>query len=80
MRVRTTVKLEEDIVLVARMFAVKEGGTLSDVIEDALKSYIPQSIGIEMKDGKAIFPADRNKGPLERILKKHKPMQVPIKE
>ncbi len=69
-RIRTTIFIDEDLVKLSKVKALDDngsGGSLSDVVENALKSYLPPAIGIQFTSKGTTF----HSGPTISELKPH---------
>ena len=72
MRVRLTVKIDEDLIKHARAHAATRGNSLSDVIEESLMKNLPTSINshmIQMVGNPAEMKIEFTSGPTISQLK-----------
>lgn len=46
-KTRTTLFLDEDLTKLARVKAVEEDSSLSNIVENALRNYLPHAMGVE---------------------------------
>jgi hypothetical protein len=59
---RTTVDLEEDILLAAKEIAKQRGNTLGQVISDLARQALTRRTSISTKHGLPLFPVQPNAG------------------
>ncbi len=59
---RTTVDLEEDVILAAKEIAKQRGNTLGQVISDLARQALTRRTSISTKHGLPLFPVQPNAG------------------
>jgi len=61
-KVRTTVDLEDDVLLAAREIAKQRGNTLGQVLSDLARQELTRRIAVSTKHGLPLFPVQPNTG------------------
>jgi hypothetical protein len=68
---RTTVDLDEDVLLAAREIAKQRGNTLGQVLSDLARQALARRTSVSTKHGLPLFPVQPNAGAVTLELVKH---------
>jgi gamma-glutamyl:cysteine ligase YbdK (ATP-grasp superfamily) len=60
--VRTTIDLEEDVLLAAKEIAKQRGNTLGQVLSDLVRQALTRRASVSKKHGLPLFPVQPNAG------------------
>ncbi len=73
-KVRTTLYMDEDLAKLAKVKAVQEEGSLSNVVEHALRKYLDPAIGVELTSQGTVFIS----GPTISTMQPNSTAGVPV--